>query len=323
MTSYLKTGVLLAGLTGLFAGVGWLLGGAGGMMIAFLIAVAMNAMAWWNADKMVLRMYGAREVDARTAPELHGMVARLAQRAGLPMPRVYLIDSDQPNAFATGRNPENAAVAATTGLLRALTPEEVAGVMAHELAHVKNRDTLVMTITATVAGAISMIANFGLFFGPSHNSEGEGGGSPLGWVGALLVALLAPMAAMVVQMAISRTREHEADRIGAEICGRPGWLADALEKIEAHARRIPNARAEANPATAHLFIANPLNAGPSGRAVAGLFSTHPSTVERVGRLRAMAARNHPPPTRGPWSTTPRRTGSVPSAGTAGRRGPWG
>ena len=281
--AYARTALLLAALTGLFLAVGYLLGGAGGMAVAFLLALATNAFAYWNSDKVVLRIHGAREVDARTAPELHGLVRELAARAGLPGPRVYLIESDQPNAFATGRNPENAAVAATTGLLERLDREEIAGVIAHELAHVRNRDTLIMTVTATIAGAVGMLANFALFFGGNRNN-------PLGIVGVLLVAVLAPVAAMLVQVAISRSREFEADRGGAEICGRPLWLADALEKLAAATWRIDNHRAEANPATAHLFIINPLHA----HRVDGLFSTHPSTAERVRRLRAMAG------AAGPW-----------------------
>lgn len=295
MTSYVKTTILLAGLTALFMGIGYLIGGKGGMMIAFLMALGMNLFSYWNSGDMVLSMYGAREVDGYSAPEFHGIVQRLAERAGLPMPRVFVIESDQPNAFATGRNPEHAAVAATTGLLRMLSPEEIAGVMAHELAHVKNRDTLVMTVTATIAGAISMLANFGMFFGASQSSSEDGrGGSPLGMIGGILVALLAPFAAMIVQMAISRTREYEADRIGAEICGRPLWLADALTSIHGYSNQIPNYAAEANPATAHLFIANPLH----GRSLDSLFSTHPNMEERVRRLREMAGVFAPQ--RGPW-----------------------
>ena len=274
----MRTAILLAGMTALFMAVGFMLGGEAGMLIALVVALGMNVFAYWNSDKMVLRMYGAREVDQRSAPDLHGMVAQLAENAGLPMPRVYIIDNPQPNAFATGRNPENAAVAATTGLLQRLNSEEVAGVMAHELAHVKNRDTLIMTITATLAGAISMLANFGLFFGGNRNN-------PLGIVGVLAVAILAPLAAMLVQMAISRAREYEADRIGAEICGRPLWLASALEKIHRAAHAIDNHPAERNPATAHLFIINPLHA----HKVDGLFSTHPNTENRIARLRQMAA----------------------------------
>jgi heat shock protein HtpX len=277
--NYFRTALLLAGMTALFLVVGYMLGGQAGMMIAFGVAVAMNLFAYWNSDKMVLAMYRARQVDAATAPEFYGLVQRLAGRAGLPMPKVYLIDSDQPNAFATGRNPENAAVAATTGLLRVLSADEVAGVMAHELAHVKNRDTLTMTITATIAGAIGMLANFALFFGGNRNNN------PLGIVGVLLVAILAPLAAMIVQFAISRTREYAADAGGAEISGNPLSLAAALAKIDRAARGIDNHRAEANPATAHMFIINPLHA----HAVDGLFSTHPKTENRIRRLQEIAA----------------------------------
>ena len=278
MMNSLRTGILMAAMTGLFLAVGFLLGGTGGMLIAFVIALGMNAFAYWNSDKMVLRMFRARQVDRKTAPALVGIVEQLSANAGLPMPRVYVIDDDQPNAFATGRNPENAAVAATTGLLRRLSSEELAGVMAHELAHVKNRDTLTMTITATIAGAISMLANFGLFFGNSRNN-------PLGFVGVILIMILAPMAAALVQMAISRTREYAADRMGAEICGQPLWLASALEKIDRAARGIDNEVAESNPATAHMFIINPLHANQMD----GLFTTHPRTENRIQRLRQMAS----------------------------------
>jgi len=270
-------------MTALFLGVGFLLGGEAGMAIAFVFALATNAFAYWNADKMVLRMHGAREVDSRGAPELYGIVEQLSRRAALPMPKVYVIDSDQPNAFATGRNPANAAVAATRGLMRALSAEELAGVMAHELAHVRHRDTLVMTITATIAGAVSMLANFAFFFG-------RGRDNPLGIVGVLLVMILAPLAAGLVQMAISRTREYGADAAGAEICGHPLWLASALEKIAALAGRIDNPAAERNPATAHMFIVNPLHAHRRD----ALFSTHPRTENRIRRLREMAGGA------GPW-----------------------
>jgi len=290
MSGYIRTAMLLAALTALFMAAGWLLGGRGGMMIALLVAVGMNLFAYWNADKMVLRMHNAREVDARTAPDFYNLVARLAEQAQLPMPKVYIIDTDQPNAFATGRNPQNAAVAATTGLLSRLSAEEVAGVMAHELAHVRNRDTLIMTITATIAGALSMLANFGLFFGGGDNRN-----NPLGFIGVILTVILAPMAAMLVQMAISRSREYEADRIGAEICGRPLWLASALEKIEAFSKRIDYGAAERNPATAHMFIINPLHA----HAVDSLFSTHPKTANRVAALQRMAGLAQGQG-RGPW-----------------------
>jgi heat shock protein HtpX len=275
--NYFRTAILLAAMTALFLGVGYLLGGTGGMVMALVFALAMNAFAYWNSDKMVLRMYGARQVDRQGAPGFYGIVEQLAANAELPMPRVYLIDSDQPNAFATGRNPANAAVAATKGLLRRLSSEEVAGVMAHELAHVRNRDTLTMTITATIAGAIGMLANFALFFGSNRNN-------PLGFVGVILIMILGPLAAALVQMAISRSREYEADRIGAEICGQPLWLASALEKIQAAAQGIDNEAAERNPATAHMFIINPLHA----RSLDSLFSTHPNTANRVGRLRQLA-----------------------------------
>jgi len=321
--NYFRTAMLLAGITGLFLAVGWLVAGTGGMVVAFVMAAAMNAFAYWNSDKMVLSMYRARQVDERSAPEFYALVRRLAERAGLPMPRVYLIDSDQPNAFATGRNPENAAVAATTGLLRLLSADEVAGVMAHELAHVKNRDTLTMTITATIAGAIGMLANFALFFGGGSRDNNN----PLGGIGALLVALLAPLAAMIVQFAISRTREYEADAGGAAISGSPLSLASALAKIETAARRIDNHYAEANPATAHMFIINPLHA----HAVDGLFSTHPKTANRIRRLQEIAAEmdagpRWAPAEPGPGTMSARagNRGSVPEAGRGWRRrSPWG
>lgn len=281
---YFRTTVLLAGITALFLGIGFLIGGVAGAAIALAIACAMNLFAWWNSDKMVLRMYGAREVDGRSAPGFYGIVEQLAFKAGLPMPALYIIDSDQPNAFATGRNPENAALAATTGLLDRLSHEEVAGVMGHELAHVRNRDTLIQTITATLAGAIGMLASFAFFFG------GNSRNNPLGMIGVLLIAILGPLMAMVVQMAISRGREYEADRIGAEICGHPLWLASALERMQAGAETIDYEAAEQHPATAHMFIINPLHA----HAVDGLFSTHPATEARVRRLREMAG------VRGPW-----------------------
>lgn len=285
---YIRTAMLLAAMTALFGAVGLMLGGEAGLVIALAVAGAMNLFAWWSSDQMVLRMHNAREVDARSAPDLVRMVEDLARRAGLPPPRVYLIDSDQPNAFATGRNPENAAVAATTGLLQRLTAEEIAGVMAHELAHIRNRDTLIMTVTATLAGAIGMLANFAFFFRGGRDN-------PLGFVGLLLTMILAPLAAGIVQMAISRGREYEADRIGAEIAGQPLWLASALQKIAGFAARIDNASAERNPASAHMFIVNPLHAHARDR----LFSTHPATENRVARLRALAGAAQD--RRGPWA----------------------
>ncbi|MFT5540817.1 MAG: heat shock protein HtpX [Alphaproteobacteria bacterium] len=281
---YLRTTILLSAIMALFLAIGFMLGGEAGMVIAFVIAGAMNLFAYWNSDRMVLSMYGAREVNRASAPGLYGIIEQLAANAELPMPRVYIIDNDQPNAFATGRNPENSAVAATTGLMERLSHEEVAAVMAHELAHVKNRDTLIQTITATIAGAIGMLASFAFFFG------GNSRNNPLGIVGVILVMILAPFMAMLVQMAISRTREYEADRIGAIICGQPLWLASALERIESTAGDIDNEVAEHNPATAHMFIINPLHA----HAVDGLFSTHPATRNRVRRLKEMAG------TTGPW-----------------------
>jgi heat shock protein HtpX len=283
---YLRTGILIAALTALFMGIGYLLGGEGGMIIALAIAAGMNLFAWWNSDKLVLRMYRAQPVGR--GHSLHGIVETLSRNAGLPTPKVYIIENDQPNAFATGRNPENASVAATTGLLRNLTATEVSGVMAHELAHVKNRDTLIMTITATIAGALGMLANFAFFFRGGRDN-------PLGFVGVLLVMILAPMAAGLVQMAISRSREYEADRIGAEICGHPLWLAEALRKMAQGAAAIDNPQAEDNPATAHMFIVNPLHA----RKLDGLFSTHPPIGERIQRLREMAGDTTPEPRR-PW-----------------------
>ena len=275
--NYVKTGLLMAAIVALFGAVGAALGGAQGMLVALAFGVATNFAAYWFSDKMVLRMYNAREVDASSAPQFHGMVRELAAKAGLPMPRVYLIDEAQPNAFATGRNPEHAAVAATTGLLRVLTARELAGVMAHELAHVKHRDILTSTITASVAGAIATLANFGMFFG-SRDDENR---NP---VFALLILIVAPIAAMLIQFAISRSREFEADRGGAEISGDPKALADALAKIDRHARGLALEAAEAHPATAQMMIVNPL----SGGGVRGLFSTHPATEERIRRLLGMA-----------------------------------
>ncbi|MFB0937217.1 MAG: zinc metalloprotease HtpX [Propionivibrio sp.] len=278
--NWLKTTVLMAAIVALFGVIGAYLGGANGMIMALIFGGAMNFFAYWFSDKMVLRMYNAREVDEASAPQFYAMVRELAQRAGLPMPRVYLIDEAQPNAFATGRNPENAAVAATTGILNLLSAREIRGVMAHELAHVRHRDILISTISATMAGAISALANFAMFFG-GRDSEGR----PANPVATILVALLAPLAASLIQMAISRSREFEADRGGAEISGDANALADALTKIDRYARGIPMQVAEEHPATAQMMIMNPL----SGGGIAGLFSTHPATEERVARLRALAA----------------------------------
>jgi heat shock protein HtpX len=277
--NWLKTTVLMASILAIFGGVGLLLGGPAGMLLALLLGGAMNFWAYWFSDKMVLRMYNAREVDEQSAPRFVGMVRELSGRAGLPMPRVYLIDEEQPNAFATGRNPENAAVAATTGILRVLTERELRGVMAHELAHVKHRDILISTISATVAGAVSSLAQFGALFGGRDE-----GGRPANPVFTILAMLVAPFAAMLVQMAISRAREFEADHGGAEISGDPQALASALEKIHRHGQGVPLEPAEAHPATAQMMIMNPL----SGSGLAGLFSTHPDTGERVARLQAMA-----------------------------------
>ncbi|OOG64682.1 zinc metalloprotease HtpX [Sinorhizobium sp. A49] len=315
-----RTAMLLAVMTALFMAVGFAIGGRGGMMIAFVMAAGMNFFSYWNSDRMVLRMYRAQEVDERSAPEYYGIVRDLAANAGLPMPRVYAIDSPQPNAFATGRNPENAAVAASTGLLQALNYDEVAGVMAHELAHVQNRDTLTMTLTATLAGAISMLGNFAFLFGGNR----ENNNNPLGFVGVLIAMIVAPIAAMLVQMAISRTREYSADRRGAEICGKPLALASALQKIAGAAHRIHNDDAERNPATAHMFIINPL----SGERMDNLFSTHPNTENRIAALQQMAqgmSMGSTPPVRA--DNPVRKSRSVPSTGW-GRggseppKGPW-
>jgi heat shock protein HtpX len=276
--NWLKTTILMAGIMALFGVVGQALGGGQGMLLALMFGAGMNLWAYWFSDRMVLRMYNARQVDETSAPQLHGMVRELAQRAGLPMPKVYLIDEDQPNAFATGRNPDNAAVAATSGILRLLTPRELRGVMAHELAHVKHRDILISTISASIAGAISALANFGMLFG------GRGGEDRPNPLVSIVVMILAPIAGMLIQMAISRAREFEADRGGAEISGDPRALADALAKIDAYARGIPMHTAEAHPETAQMMIMNPL----SGGGLRGLFSTHPSTEERIARLYAMA-----------------------------------
>ncbi len=320
MMNAMKTTMLLAAMTAIFMGFGYLIGGGAGAIVALIVAAAMNLFSFWNADKVVLRMHRAVEADERSAPELFDIVRQLADRAGLPMPKVYVIDNPQPNAFATGRNPQNAAVAATTGLLEQLTPEEVAGVMAHELAHIDNRDTLTMTVTATIAGAISMLANFALFFGGGRNNN-----SPFGLIGLILAAITAPFAAMLVQMAISRTREYSADRRGAEISGNPIWLASALAKIARAAGRMPMISAERNPATAHLFIINPL----SGERMDNLFSTHPNTENRIAALQDMggqmtggtpepAQRADDTPT-GPWSQDSRQ---APPRSGGPSEGPW-
>jgi heat shock protein HtpX len=305
--NHLKTYVLLAALTALFGAVGYMIGGTGGMLIALAIAAAMNMFAYWNADQIVLRHFHAQPVDARHPdPRVRAYVEdtlAMAERALLPPPRIYIIDNPQPNAFATGRNPEHAAVAATSGLIGLLSREEIRGVMAHELAHVKNRDTLTMTVTATIAGAVAMLANFAFFLG-------GGNGERSNPIAAILIMLLAPLAASLVQMAISRAREYEADRIGAEIGGEPQALARALEKIEGYARQRVNMDAERNPAMAHLFIINPL----AGRGADNLFSTHPNTRNRIAQLMEIARRfggataGAPGSSSGPWGA---------------RRGPWG
>jgi heat shock protein HtpX len=276
----MKTAILLAAMTALFMAIGFLAGGQTGMVIAFGIACVMNLFSYWNSDKIVLKMHGARQVDEASAPEFFAMIRNLAARAQMPMPKVYIMENAQPNAFATGRNPEHAAVAATTGILRMLNPDELEGVMAHELAHVKNRDTLTMTVTATLAGAIGMLANFMGFFGGGAHREGDRPNPIL----SIALMFLAPMAAAVVQMAISRTREYSADRLGAEISGKPMALASALQKISGMAHSTMNPSAENNPATAHLFIVNPL----AGRGVDNLFSTHPNPQNRIAALAKIA-----------------------------------
>ena len=276
----IKTAMLMAAMTALFGVVGTLLAGLEGLLIAILFAVGMNLFAWYNSDKMVLKMYGAKQVPR--GQSLYKLVANLSLNANLPMPKVYEIQSDQPNAFATGRNPENAAVAATTGLLKRLNQNEIAAVMAHELAHIKNRDTTIMVVAATFSGAISMLANFAMFFGGRRNNN-------MGFIGLIAMMILAPLAASLIQMAISRSREYVADRVGAEICGNPLWLASALKSIQSFATKIDNHKAERNPSTAHMFIINPLHAHAHDK----LFSTHPSTANRVSALEAMVGKVEP------------------------------
>jgi heat shock protein HtpX len=313
MMNFFRTAMLLAFMTALFMGVGFLIGGRSGMMIALVMAAGMNIYSWWNSGNSVLNAYDAQEIDEKNAPEFFTMIRDLSARANLPMPRVYLINEEQPNAFATGRNPENAAVAASTGLLSRLTPEEVSGVMAHELAHIENRDTLIMTVTATLAGAISMLGNFAFFFGGSRDGERH---NPIAGLVAMIVA---PFAAMLVQMAVSRTREYAADRRGAEICGNPLWLASALNKIARDAHEIPNAHAEAHPATAHMFIINPL----SGAGMDNLFSTHPNTENRIAALQDMARSGQPqarPTPRQASAQSPQKQQPEPQNTNPG---PWG
>lgn len=317
--NHFKTFTLLAALTALFVGVGYLIGGPTGMLIALVFAGGMNLVSYWNADKIVLKMYRAQPVDEQhpnaVVRAYVADVVQMARDAGLPRPVIAIIPNDQPNAFATGRNPENAAVCATTGLLDMLDRDEIRGVMAHELAHVKNRDTLTMTVTATVAGAIAALANFALFFGGADGRERPGG-----LIGTLALMILAPMAAALVQMAISRGREYEADRVGAEIAGDPRALASALQKIDGHARRIVNLTAERNPASGQLFIINPL----AGRGADNLFSTHPATGNRVKALMELGTKMGTVPRRAPAFEAPRgpASTSVPST-PAQARGPWG
>jgi heat shock protein HtpX len=288
--NFFKTALLLAALTALFGAVGLMLGGVAGMVIALALGLVTNMIAFWNSDRLALRAHNAQEIDERTAPELVRMVHDLAQNAGLPPPRVYVMYEAQPNAFATGRSPEKGAVAVTTGLMELLSREELAGVIAHELAHIRNRDTLIMTVAASIAGAISSLVNLGLMFGGGRDRPNP--------IVSILLVMLAPLAAAVIQMAVSRSREYVADRQGGEICGNPLWLAGALRKIAGGVARIPNEPAELRPATAPLFIVNPL----SGRRMDGLFSTHPSTENRIAELvaQAEAMGGVLAPRRGPW-----------------------
>ena len=288
--NFMRTSLLLAAMTGLFLAVGYMLAGEGGALLAFVIALAINGWAYWNSDKAVLRMHKARPVTRAQAPELVGLVEQLARRGDLPMPQVYILETNQPNAFATGRDPAHSAVAVTRGLMQACDSEQLAGVLAHELAHIKHRDTLTMTITATIAGAIGFLSQFALFFGRG------GRNNPLGLIGTILIMILAPLAATLVQMAISRTREYAADRLGAEICGHPLWLARALQTIERLANGVVNDPAERYPASAHMFIINPLHMG----GVDKLFRTHPPTGERVRRLQELAGATVSTGSGGPW-----------------------
>ncbi|MDB5541996.1 MAG: Zn-dependent protease [Devosia sp.] len=328
MLNFLRTTVLLAALTAIFMAVGYFIGGQGGMLIALGVAVVTNLFGYWNSDKLVLRMQNAQPVDPRSQPDLYATVEALSQRAGIPTPKLYVINTEQPNAFATGRDPEHAAVAVSAGLLRYLEPREVAAVISHELSHIKNRDTLTMTITATFAGAISMLAQFGLFFGGGNSRN-----NPFGVIGVLVAAIVAPLAAALVQMAVSRTREYEADKDGAEISGDPLALASALNKISQLAQRTVNVAAERNPAQAHLYIFNPL----SGQRMDNLFSTHPAVENRIAQLQRIAGEmqvdgtgRRAEPRFGAPSAAPRNTGGgwrVPSTGSSengnSSRGPWG
>ena len=285
-----RTFILMAAMTAFVGFIGLMLGGEAGLLIALVIAGGMNFYSYWNSDKAVLRMHGAREVDARSAPDLWRMTEDMAKGADMPMPKLYILETEQPNAFATGRNPENAAVAVTRGLMNNMSREEVAGVVAHELAHIKNRDTLTMTITASLAGAVSMLANFAMFFGGGRDR-------PMGLIGTLAMMILAPMAAGMVQMAISRTREYEADAMGAAICGNPSWLASALNRLGVLSGRIDNIQAERNPATAHMFIVNPLHM----QAYDSLFATHPPIEKRIARLQELTGARGASGHDGPWS----------------------
>jgi heat shock protein HtpX len=311
-----KTFILLAGLTAVFLAVGYMVGGPTGALIALVAAGGMNLFAWWGSDGMVLRMHNAQPISPAEAPQLYAMTERLARQAGIPMPKLYLIHEDQPNAFATGRSPERGVVAVNTGLLNMMNEQEVAGVIAHEMAHIKNRDTLIMAVTASIAGAVGFLAQFGFLLGGNRDSRG----SPFGFVGLILLMILGPLAAMIVQMAISRSREYEADAEGARICGDPAWLANGLAQLERYKEGRVNQTAEANPATAHMFIINPL----SGLRIDGLFSTHPPTQERIARLMAMGGtggngvRAAPMGSAGFSRPNPGPRGTAPAGGS-----PWG